>query len=51
MAQCVRRVNGLWSDVHTVLRAGIDTQTGETNKGFLKCTVCNENGLERCREC
>eukprot|EP00041_Stephanoeca_diplocostata_P036833 m.1361774 g.1361774 ORF g.1361774 m.1361774 type:complete len:562 (-) comp24942_c1_seq30:2414-4099(-) len=24
---------------------------GETNKGFLKCTVCNENGLERCREC
>lgn len=23
----------------------------DTNKGFLKCTVCNENGLERCREC
>lgn len=24
---------------------------GATNAGFLRCTVCNENGLERCREC
>lgn len=27
------------------------TNGGGTNAQFLKCTVCNENGLERCREC